>query len=71
MGFHDSCSWEGAGVSRRRDRELGAGRSAAGRHPGGAEAGAVLGCVEVGPSSFREILPLGMEYRKRAADEWG
>lgn len=34
----------------------------------GAEVGAVLGCVEVGPSSCREILPLGMEYGKRAAD---
>lgn len=33
-----------------------------------AEAGAVLGCVWMGPSSFWIILPSGVQYVKRAGE---
>lgn len=71
MGFHDTCSWEGVGVSRRTgDGELGAGRSAAGGRPGGLRHGLSWVCGE-GTFSFREVLSLGVAYRKRAAGEQG
>lgn len=64
MGFHDSCS------RQTGDGELGAGRSAAGGRPGGLRHGLSWVCGE-GTRSFRKVLPLGAEYRKRAAGERG